>query len=161
MEPDAMNNNQLLKMKRRHQNHRTKRQDRRAGRKLLGLPLWMWLAVVVTVAGGGTLAVFEWFVWNKVPPELAGKWDVDSGPLAGGTFDFSRNGDLEMRFKKQGKEINLKGRVAVEDKTLFTTTQNAQTGYTETTRSIIRELTARSLIIELDSGDVLKLGRWK
>jgi hypothetical protein len=49
----------------------------------------------------------------------------------------------------------------VADKTLLTTTQNLQTGHEETTTSTIRELTARTLIFELDSGDVLKMGRWK
>jgi uncharacterized protein (TIGR03066 family) len=156
-----MNKNWPMQMKRRHQAHQPKQRDRRPTGGILGLPLWLWLAFVVTVAGGGTLAVFELFVWNKVPPELVGQWDVEGGPLSGGTFDFSRNGDLEMRVKKQGKEISLKGRVVVEDKTLLTTTRNGLTGQEETTKSTIRELTARSLIIELESGDVLKMARWK
>jgi hypothetical protein len=122
---------------------------------------WAWLAVGLLLAGSSTLAVFEFFIWNKVPPELVGTWDVEEGPLSGGTFAFSRNGNLQMHFKKQGKDIALRGRVAVEDRTLFTTTQNALAGHEETTTSVIRELTARSLIIELDSGDVLKMGRWK
>jgi hypothetical protein len=156
-----MNNNHPAQMKRRHETQQPIAPERRPKRAPLGLPLWVWVAFIVTVVGGATLAVFELFVWNKVPPELVGTWDVEGGPLSGGSFRFSRNGNLQMRFKKQGKEITLEGRVAVEDKTLFTTTRNAQTGHEETTTSAIRELTARTLIIELDSGDVLKLGRWK
>jgi uncharacterized protein (TIGR03066 family) len=156
-----MKNNWPAQMKRRQQTQQPKPRDQRPKGGLLGLPLWVWLVFIVTVAGGGTLAVFQFFIWNKVPPELVGQWDVEGGPLAGGTFDFSRNGNLEMRFKKQGKEISLKGRVSVADKTLLTTTQNLQTGHEETTTSTIRELTARTLIFELDSGDVLKMGRWK
>jgi hypothetical protein len=161
MEANPMKNNQLLPMKRRHQNQQSRARIPQPKSGAVGLSLWVWLAFALTVAGGGTLAVFELFIWNKVPPELAGKWDVEGGPLSGGTFDFSRNGNLEMRFKKLGKEITLKGSVAVEDRTLFTTTHNVQTGVDETTTSIIRELTARTLIIELESGDVLKMGRWK
>jgi hypothetical protein len=156
-----MNTNRTMQMKRHQQIKQAKQRMQRPKGGVLGLALWVWLAFIVIVAGGGTLAVFELFVWNKVPPELVGAWDVEGGPLAGGTFDFSRNGNLLMRFKKQGQQITLKGRVAVEDKTLYTTTHNAQTGHDETTQSVIRELTARSLIIELDSGDVIKMGRWK
>lgn len=135
------------------------RRDQRIGQGVLGLPLWVWLAFVVIVTAGGTLAAFELIIWNKVPPELVGTWDVECGPLLGGTFDFSRNGKLQMRFKQQGKEISLTASVAVKGRTLLTTTHEPLTGKEETNKSIIRELTARTLIIELDSGDVLKLGR--
>src|SRR5262249_1598409 len=54
----------------------------------LSLPRWAWLALGLLLAGGGTLAVFEFFIWNKLPPGLAGKWVVQGGPMSGGTFEF-------------------------------------------------------------------------
>jgi hypothetical protein len=154
-------NSKPMKMSRRQRAREAKSASGPAGSGMLGLPVWVWLAFVAIVAGAGTLAVFEWVYWKDVPPELVGTWDVEEGPLAGGIFRFSRNGNLEMRLKQKGKEIQLNGQVAVVDKTLRTKTRAPLSGQEETTKSIIRELTARTLILELESGDVLKMGRWK
>jgi hypothetical protein len=59
-----------------------------------------------------------------VPPELVGIWEVTEGPMVGGTFDFSRTGNLETRVKDKGKHLTLKASVTVEDKQLFTTSRN-------------------------------------
>jgi uncharacterized protein (TIGR03066 family) len=126
-----------------------------------GLPRWALLALGPLLVGGGTLAVFHFFIWNKVPPELVGKWEVQGGPLSGGTFEFSRDGTLKMRHMSQGKDVALDGRVTVEGKALLITTQNPQTRVEKTQRSMIQELTATSLILELEKGDVLKMVRRK
>jgi hypothetical protein len=47
----------------------------------------------------------------------------------------------------------------VEDRTLWTTTQNPSTRQESTRKSTIRELTAKSLILEFENGDVLRLVR--
>ena len=126
-----------------------------------GLPRWAWIALGLLLAAGGTLAVFEFFIWNKVPPALVGKWEVQGGPMSGGTFQFFRNGTLETRHKKDQTYSMLRASVAVEGKTLLTTTQDTRTGREQTRKSAIRELTANSLAIELEDGAVLKMVRAK
>jgi uncharacterized protein (TIGR03066 family) len=126
-----------------------------------GLPRWAWVGLFLLLAGGGTLAVSYFLIWNKLPPELVGKWEVQGGPLSGGTFEFSRDGTLKMRHLSQGKDVALDGRVTVEGKALLLTTQNPQTRVEKTHRSMIQELTATTLILELEKGDVLKMVRRK
>src|SRR5262249_45425627 len=96
-----------------------------------------------------TWVVVERFFLNSLPPELLGTWEVKEGPMHGGTFAFSRNGTLEIHADNRGTAYTLKARVAVEGKTLLTTTDNPQLRQEETGKSIIRELTANSLILDL------------
>jgi uncharacterized protein (TIGR03066 family) len=133
---------------------------RRAGRP------WTWrhwglLALWLFLAAGGAWAALELVVWNRLPPELVGKWQVKEGPMAGGAFYFSRSGTLEIHGNNQGRYYTLKGRVALEGKNLLTTTQNPRSQQDETRTSVIQELTANSLILELESGEVLKMVRQK
>jgi uncharacterized protein (TIGR03066 family) len=120
---------------------------------------WAVIALCLFLAAGGTFAVLELFIWNKVPPELVGTWEVTEGPMAGGTFEFSRTGALVTRVKEKGKYFTLRGDVQVEDRVLLTTTQHPTTGREQTRKSTIRELTESTLILELDNGEVLKLMR--
>src|SRR5260370_41676081 len=55
---------------------------------------WAILGFLLLLAGVGTWAVFEFFIWSQVPPELLGKWVVTEGPDEGGTIDFYRNGTM-------------------------------------------------------------------
>jgi hypothetical protein len=154
----------LEKLKRQKQTHQPKRPQpkpvRREGRKWTR---WHWglLALWLLLAAGGTWAVMELVVWNKLPPELVGRWQVKEGPMAGGAFHFFRYGTLEILGVNQGRYYTLKGRVAVEGKNLLTTTQNPRSQQDETRKSVIQELTANTLILELESGEVLKLARQK
>jgi len=74
---------------------------------------------------------------------------------------FLRYGTLEIHGDNQGRPYTLNARVAVEDKTLLTTTRNPRSQQDETRKSVIRELTASTLILELESGEVLKMARQK
>jgi hypothetical protein len=122
---------------------------------------WHWavLGLGLLLVGGGTWAALEFFVWNKLPPALVGKWEVQGGPMSGGTFQFFRNGTLETRHKKDQTYSMLRASVAIEGKTLLTTTQDPGTGREQTRKSTIRELTANFLAIELEDGAVLKMVR--
>ena len=112
------------------------------------------IAICVLLAAGGSWAVLEFLVWSRLPPELVGNWQVQDGPMKGGSFDFSRNGNLEIS-SNQGHVV--KARVAVQGKNLLTTTKNPSTSREETHASIIQQLTADSLILELEQGDVLRM----
>lgn len=142
------------------------KQSKQAGPKtplheggLFSSSTWILLALCLVLAGVGTLAVFEFFIWNKVPPELVGFWEVESGPQKGGSFEFFRNGTLEFNLKENKRQISHKTRVAVKDKQLLTTTRDPQTRQEKTNTIMIRELTADSLILEFENGDVLSFVR--
>jgi hypothetical protein len=122
---------------------------------------WVVLGWGLLLAAGGTWAALEFFVWTKLPQALVGKWEVQGGPLSGATFQFSRNGAWETRFKKDKTYISQRGSVAVEGKNLLTTTRDPQTGREQTRKNTIRELNADSLAIELEDGVVLKMVRAK
>src|SRR5262245_31772479 len=127
--------------------------DHKTGKR--GLPRWAWIVFGLLLAGAGTLAVVEFFIWNKVPPALVGTWQVQEGSLSGGTFDFSRDGALRMRHKN----ADVKWRVSVNGKTLLMTTRSAHTGAESTQRGTIQELTPNALVLELEKGEVLKMVR--
>jgi hypothetical protein len=147
--------------KRKQQKQRAQAEPRPGPQKpgKSALPRWAWVALGLLLAGGGTWAVFEFVIWNKVPPALVGKWEVQGGPLAGGTFEFFRSGTVLMRYRTQETTVTLNGRAAVQGQALLITTQSPETRLAKTQRSIIRELTANSLRVELEKGDVLAMVR--
>jgi hypothetical protein len=122
-------------------------------------PRWATIALCVLLAGGGSWAVFEFFIWAKLPPALVGKWIVHGGPQDGAIFDFSRRGSLEAHLHDHGMDRPLYASVAVEDKNMFVTTRNPHTKQNETRTCSIRELTATSLIVEFEKGEVYKMER--
>jgi uncharacterized protein (TIGR03066 family) len=121
---------------------------------------WACLVLALVATGAGTLGVFEFFIWNKVPPALVGKWQVEDGALGGGTFEFFRNGNLVILHKNQNQDASqIKGRAFVEGKTLHTTMRNPVARRDQTQTITIIELTANSLILEFENGDVLRMVR--
>jgi uncharacterized protein (TIGR03066 family) len=119
------------------------------------------LGVVLAGAGafGGTWAFCEFVLWNRVPSELVGKWVVTEGPQEGATFDFYRNGNLRARLNAGGREAIMEARVRVEDKKIYSTTTNPNTGQDDTKVLMIRTLTARELVVEDEQGTVMKMQR--
>jgi uncharacterized protein (TIGR03066 family) len=107
----------------------------------------------------GTWTFFEWVVWARVPSELVGKWVVTEGPQEGATFDFHRNGTMVGRVNAGGREAIINAQVRVEDKKIYSTTKNPQTGQEDTRVLVIRTLTARELVVEDEQGQVLKMER--
>ena len=119
---------------------------------------WVLVGLILILGGVGTLFVFEFFIWTRVPPALVGVWEISEGPGKGTTFDFDRNGDIEFipNFRN-GK--SRKARVAVRDKTLVMIEPHPRTGKELKIEYTIRELTADTLILELKNGDVLRMVR--
>jgi hypothetical protein len=120
-----------------------------------GWPRWAWIVVGLLALGSGTLAVFEFIIWNKVPPALVGMWEVRSGSLSGGTFEFFRDGTLRMRHK----HADALWQVTVDGKNFHMTTRSPVTGMETAQRGIIQELTPNSLVLELESAEILKMVR--
>jgi hypothetical protein len=117
------------------------------------------IALALLLACVGTLSALEFFVWNKIPPELVGVWEFSDGPQKHGTFEFSRNGTMELRTYNKKKPLTTKAAASVRDKTLFITEKATLGREQTTTEAIIRELTADTLILELEKGEVLKMVR--
>jgi hypothetical protein len=149
----------LAKLKQQRKSNRAGPKPGSHERKRLAPSTWVLVALCLVLAGLGTLAVFEFFVWNKIPPELVGMWEVQEGPQKYGTFEFSRNGTMDVRLKTNKRDVTHKTRVAVRDRTLLMTAKDPQTREDKTSASIIRELTADTLILELERGDVLRMVR--
>jgi uncharacterized protein (TIGR03066 family) len=120
---------------------------------------WALVSLGLLLAGGGAWAALEAFVWNKLPTALVGTWTVQGGPMAGGTFTFARDGTLAIYAEEQGKDYIVTGRVTVDGQTMLTTTQEPRTRREQTRMSTIRELTATSLVLELENGQVLRMVR--
>jgi uncharacterized protein (TIGR03066 family) len=120
---------------------------------------WVGLAVCVLLAAGGTWAVMEFVVWNKLPPELVGKWVVQGGEQDGATFDFYRNGTMVGRINNRGMEGVIDARVAVEGESLFITTQNPRTKGDETKTHTIKTLNGQQLVLQDQQGTVFRMER--
>lgn len=118
-------------------------------------PRWALIVLCLLVTAGSTWAVFEFVVWNTLPAELVGKWEVTEGPQRGAIFNFSRNGTLEAHFQSADPDkMNvMQASVTVEDKKLLVTTRNPNTKQNETRACLIRELTAKTLVVEFEQGE--------
>ncbi|MBI3407237.1 MAG: hypothetical protein HY040_02635 [Planctomycetes bacterium] len=155
-----------MKLSSRLERLKQDKQSKQAGHKsglhergMLSPATWLLLTLCLVLAGVGTLAVYEFFIWNKVPPELVGFWEVEEGPQKGASFEFFRKGEMEIHMKNKKKDISHKTRVVVKDKTILSTSKNPQTRVEKTSPIMIRELTADSLILEFEGGEVLNLVR--
>ena len=111
------------------------------------------------MAAGGTWAILEFVIWNKLPAELVGKWVVQGGEQDGATFDFYRSGAMVGRINLRGKEGIVNAGVRVEGKTLFSSTTNPHSGKEETRQQTIVKLDDTSLILRDDRGQLLKMER--
>jgi hypothetical protein len=117
------------------------------------------IGLFLVLAAVSALAVRDFLVWNKLPQEMIGLWEVGEGSMKGGTFEFMPNGTMEVQVYNKKKHITHKTRVVVRDKTLFITARDPLALQAVTSESIIRELTADTLILELEKGEVLKMVR--
>ena len=120
---------------------------------------WALLAACLAVACTGTWAVFEYVVWAKIPSEMAGKWVVQGGEQDGATFDFHRNGTMLGRINVGGNLHKIYADIRVEDKRLYSTTENPQTKQLLTRVQTIRTLTADRMVLEDERGNLLRLER--
>ena len=117
------------------------------------------LGLCLLLAAGGTWAFMEFVVWNKLPPELVGKWVVQGGEQDGATFDFYRNGTMVGRINNRGMEGVIDARVAVDGELLLITTQNPRTKGDETKKHTIKTLNGQQLVLQDEQGNVFRMER--
>jgi uncharacterized protein (TIGR03066 family) len=115
---------------------------------------------VLLLAAGGTWAFFEFVVWNRLPSELVGKWDVVEGPKVykEATFEFFRHGALEATVNDREMVGKIYATIRVDGNKIFSTTRN-NAGQEHTAIFIMRTLTARELVVEDQQGELMKMKR--
>ena len=117
------------------------------------------LGFCLLLAAGGTWAVLEFVVWNKLPAELVGKWVVMDGPDEGGTIDFYRNGSMVAKVNQGGFEGIIEARVRVEENKIHVTTRHQKTGEEATRVQTIKSLNGNRLVLQDQRGMSIKLER--
>jgi uncharacterized protein (TIGR03066 family) len=116
------------------------------------------LVIILLFAGASGWAVWKYFVLQEPAPSLVGTWEVTNGPMQGASYEFRADGALTIR-SNQGPDTQAQ--TAVEGKTLVTTSKHPVTLQDETRKNTIQELTATSLVLEQENGDVVKMVRKK
>jgi uncharacterized protein (TIGR03066 family) len=123
-------------------------------------PRWAVILLCLVFAGGGAWAFAEFVIFNKLPAEIVGKWEVHGGAQDGAVFDFFRGGTMIAHLNNtNGNLFIIKAEASVEGKQLFTTTRQPSTGQVKTSVSHIRELTRNSLVLESEEGEVTRMVR--
>ncbi len=117
------------------------------------------LGLLVLVVAGGTWAVFEFVVWNKLPRELVGKWEVVEGPQEGAIFHFHRSGFMVGAFDARGFVNFVEASIRVEGQNMYATTKHPKTGEELTRVQVIRTLTENELVLQDEKGQLLKMKR--
>jgi uncharacterized protein (TIGR03066 family) len=119
------------------------------------------LFLIFLLAGAGTWAFFEFVVWNKIPSELVGKWDIVDGPkeYREAVFEFYRNGTMEGRVDRGDMLHIIRSTIQLDGKKLIITSRHPETGAEKVQVQTIRTLTDRELIVEDERGTRIRMRR--
>ena len=112
------------------------------------------LLLLAAGATAGTWAFFEFVVWNRLPSELVGRWEVIQGPreYKDAVFEFHRSGKM-MGYVNVNELLKvIPADVRVEGDKIYSTTTNPQTGKEHVSVQTIRTLTAREFVVEDSKG---------
>ena len=128
------------------------------------LPTTSWtrrvlLGAMLIVVAAGVWGLFEFVIWNNIPAELVGKWEIMEGPDEGGTVDFYRSGSMVAHVNLAGKLGIIEARIRVEDNKIHVTTRHQQTGAEGTRVQTIKSLDGDRLVLQDENGNLLKLIR--
>jgi len=113
------------------------------------------LLLLAAGATAGTWAFFEFVVWNRLPSELVGRWEVIQGPreYKDAVFEFHRSGKMIGYLNQNEKVGLLKAEIRIEGDKIYSTTHQQETGQEATTVQTIRSLTAREFVVEDPKGN--------
>ena len=145
-----------------HTRNRIMRQESAPGRRPVDIKRRksrLWIILVTLLAAGATWAVFEFVVWNRLPTELVGTWEVQGGPQDGAVFEFSRSGNMVAKINDGGNLGMIHSTIQVEGKKMVSTSKQPSTGAVHTSAMLIQKLTARELVIEDDQGKIWEMKR--
>jgi hypothetical protein len=117
------------------------------------------LGLMLILVAAGVWSLFEFVIWNKIPAELVGKWEIMEGPDEGGTVDFFRNGNMVAHVNSAGKLGIIEAKIRVEERKIHVTTRHRQTGEEGTRVQSIKSLEGDRLVLQDERGILLKLRR--
>src|SRR2546430_87751 len=95
-----------------------------APRRLLGLPRWAVILLIVGLVAGTSFAAFELLLPGRIPAQLVGQWRVVGGQMDGTIFEFQKNGTMIGRKTLGDKEGFIEGTAEAAGQALHTTTTN-------------------------------------
>jgi hypothetical protein len=122
---------------------------------------WAVLGLCLAVATGGTWALMEFVVWNKLPSELVGTWEVVQGPpeYKEAVFTFYRDGKLVGRLNDKGNLRIMNAQVDVNEYKIYITTRQPSTGKEYVSVQSIRTLNEREVVVADAHGSIMKMTR--
>ncbi|HZZ82811.1 MAG TPA: hypothetical protein VFE62_30205 [Gemmataceae bacterium] len=120
---------------------------------------WLLAAMLCLLIASITWAVFEFIVWNRLPANLVGTWEVTDGPEVGSVVEFHRSGKMIGHVNQNGNLSLVRAMVRVEGNKLYSTTWHPTTGQEMTTEQTIQTMTARNLVLADKKGTVLNFRR--
>jgi uncharacterized protein (TIGR03066 family) len=121
---------------------------------------WAVLGLGLLLAAGASWAFAEFVVWNKLPAELVGKWEVVQGPpkYKEAVFEFYRSGKMVGHLNDNGNLRIMNADVRVEGDKLHITTRRPSTGEEHVSVQTIRTLNDKELIVA-DEREIIKMVR--
>jgi uncharacterized protein (TIGR03066 family) len=122
---------------------------------------WVYLGLGLCISAGVTWGIMEFVVWNKLPSELVGTWEVIQGPpeFKEAVFEFHRSGKMTGRLNDKGNLRIMNAEINVEADKLHITTRHPRTNEEHVSVQIIRKLNDRDLEVSDERGRVIKMVR--
>jgi uncharacterized protein (TIGR03066 family) len=122
---------------------------------------WAVLGLGLVLACGGTWAFMEFVIWNKLPSELVGDWEVVQGPpeYKDAVFEFYRSGKMVGRLNDRGNLRIMNAYVQVEGDKIFITTRRPSTGEEHVSVQTVRSLNDRELVVADERGEIMRMRR--
>ena len=122
---------------------------------------WFVLGLGLLLAAGGSWAFAEFVVWNRLPGELVGTWEVVQGPpeYKEAVFEFYRSGKMVGHLNDKGNLRVMNAVVRVEEDKLIITTRQPSTGEEHVSVQTIRKVSDRELVVADEGGRIMKMVR--
>lgn len=118
---------------------------------------WLVYFSILAVAVAVSFYLVWSFVLPKVPPEIAGNWRVEGGPMGNANLEIKRNGSFVARVP--GKDEFVEGRVEMREKSLLFFTVNPYTSIEEPKHQSIKQMSERGIVLEDPAGKIMRLVR--
>jgi uncharacterized protein (TIGR03066 family) len=119
------------------------------------------LIVLALCVAAGTWLFLEFVLWNRLPSELVGRWEVVDGPreYKEAVFEFQRHGRMIGHVNDREKVGIIDAAIRLDGKKIFATTRQQKTGKEHTSTQTIVTLTETELVIADETGRTMKLRR--
>lgn len=122
---------------------------------------WLLVCIGVLLTAGATWAFMEFVVWNVLPPELVGKWEVVQGPpeYREAEFEFYRNGKMVGHLNENENLRIMNAQVRIDGNKIYITTTRPSTGEEHVSVQTIRTLNDKEFVVADERGAIMKMMR--